>query len=47
MGVVAYLADEVLVMRAGKAVEQGDCETIFNHPSHSYTRQLLESVPHV
>ncbi|WP_133126993.1 ABC transporter ATP-binding protein [Legionella nagasakiensis] len=47
MGVVAYLADEVLVMRAGKAVERGDCETIFTRPSHSYTRQLLESVPQV
>ncbi len=44
MAVVSYLADDVLVMQAGKAVEQGSCEQILKHPAHSYTRQLLASV---
>jgi len=44
MGVVSYIADEVLVMKDGRAVERGSCEQIFEHPTHSYTRQLLASV---
>ena len=44
MGVVSYIADEVLVMREGKAVEQGTCEQILMHPKEDYTRQLLGSV---
>jgi len=44
MAVVSYIADEVLVMKEGRAVEQGSCEQIFKHPTHSYTRQLLASV---
>ncbi|MBA4494666.1 ABC transporter ATP-binding protein [Paenactinomyces guangxiensis] len=47
MGVVAETADRVLVMYAGKAVEEGDVETLFNHPKHPYTRGLLRSVPNV
>ncbi|KTD08665.1 ABC transporter ATP-binding protein [Legionella jamestowniensis] len=44
MAVVAYMADEVLVMRQGQVVEQGTCEQIFKHPQHAYTQQLLSSV---
>lgn len=44
MGVVAYMADEVLVMRAGKVVERNGCEALFKAPAHPYTRQLLRSV---
>jgi len=44
MGVVSYIADEVLVMKNGKAVEQGSCEQIFTKPTHTYTQHLLESV---
>lgn len=47
MGVVAEVADRVMVMYAGKVVEQGDVETIFNHPRHPYTKGLLKSVPNV
>ncbi|ASQ46729.1 ABC transporter ATP-binding protein [Legionella clemsonensis] len=44
MAVVAYIADEVLVMRHGQVVEQGTCEEIFKSPKHAYTQQLLSSV---
>ena len=44
LGVVAALADEVLVMYAGKMVEYGDVETIFHSPKHPYTRALLDSI---
>lgn len=47
MGVVAEVADRVIVMYAGKVVEEGDVETIFGDPQHPYTKGLLESVPNV
>lgn len=45
MGVVADLADEILVMKDGKTVEHGTADQIFNRPAHPYTQQLLASVP--
>lgn len=45
MGVVADLADRVLVMKDGITVEQGTADQIFNSPVHPYTQQLLGSVP--
>jgi len=45
LGVVAEMADHVVVMYAGKAVERGDVYTIFGHPHHPYTSGLLNSVP--
>ncbi|WP_329044919.1 ABC transporter ATP-binding protein [Amycolatopsis sp. NBC_01488] len=44
MGVVADLADRVVVMHEGRVVEQGDVRTIFTAPARDYTRQLLGSV---
>jgi len=44
MGVVAEIADEVLVMHYGKVVERGDVEAIFHAPREPYTRMLIESV---
>ena len=44
MGVVAEMADRVLVMQHGKLVEQGAASQIFNHPRQTYTRELLGSV---
>ncbi|WP_410635516.1 ABC transporter ATP-binding protein [Amycolatopsis sp. cmx-4-83] len=44
MGVVADLADRVVVMQDGLVVEQGDVRTIFATPAEAYTRQLLGSV---
>lgn len=45
MGVVAEMADHVLVMYAGKSVEYGTAEDIFDHPAHPYTVGLLNSIP--
>ena len=45
MGVVAQMADEVVVMWRGRAVEQGPVEQIFRAPQHPYTRALLSAVP--
>ncbi|MCL9683938.1 ABC transporter ATP-binding protein [Legionella maioricensis] len=44
MSVVSYIADEVLVMKDGLAVEYGTCKKILNQPEHPYTQQLLNSV---
>ena len=45
MGVVADLADRILVMKDGFTVEQGTADQIFNAPQHPYTQSLLASVP--
>ncbi|MBC7385983.1 MAG: ABC transporter ATP-binding protein [Cryobacterium sp.] len=45
LGVVAEVCDEVVVMYAGKVVEQGSVEEIFKNPKHPYTRGLLNSIP--
>ncbi len=45
LGVVAEMADKVIVMYAGKIVEQGKVEDIFNNPQHPYTIGLLNSIP--
>ena len=45
MGVVADMADEILVMKDGITVEKGTADQIFNSPKHPYTQQLLGAVP--
>ncbi len=45
MGVVADMADEILVMKDGLTVEHGTSDQIFNNPTHPYTRELLGAVP--
>jgi glutathione transport system ATP-binding protein len=45
MGVVAQMADDVVVMWRGRMVEQGPVEQIFRAPQHPYTRALLAAVP--
>ncbi|MBU3716222.1 MAG: ABC transporter ATP-binding protein [Candidatus Nanopelagicaceae bacterium] len=45
MGVVADMADEILVMKDGYVVEHGSSEQIFNKPTHPYTKELLGAVP--
>ncbi|MCC5997019.1 MAG: dipeptide ABC transporter ATP-binding protein [Oceanicaulis sp.] len=47
MGVVARMADRVQVMKDGAYVETGDVRTIFNTPSHAYTRMLLDAMPRI
>ena len=45
MGVVAEMADDVMVMYAGKEMEYGDVKSIFQSPLHPYTDGLLKSIP--
>jgi oligopeptide/dipeptide ABC transporter ATP-binding protein len=45
LGVVAQNCDDVVVMYAGKVVEQAPVATLFETPAHPYTRGLLESIP--
>jgi peptide/nickel transport system ATP-binding protein len=47
MGVIAAMADRVLVMRHGEFVEQGPAEDIFYKPQHPYTRMLLDAMPRI
>lgn len=46
LGVVAETCNDVAVMYAGKIIEYGTAEQIFNNPKHPYTKGLLNSVPH-
>ena len=47
MGVVADLADHIMVMKDGLAVETGTVVDVFTRPQHPYTQQLLAAVPHL
>lgn len=44
-GVVAEVADRVIVMKHGKKVEEGDVVQMFESPQHSYTQKLLQAIP--
>ena len=43
LAVVHALAHDMIVIKDGKVVEQGDARTIFNHPQHPYTQELLQA----
>ena len=45
LAVVRQISDQVVVMRAGKVVEQGVCDAVFQSPEHAYTRRLLADIP--
>jgi peptide/nickel transport system ATP-binding protein len=45
LGVVADIADRVVVMYAGRTIEEAQAEELFARPSHPYTRGLLDAVP--
>jgi peptide/nickel transport system ATP-binding protein len=45
MGVIARMADRVVVMRYGEAVERGAVDQVFATPKHEYTRMLLDAMP--
>ena len=45
LGVVAGIADRVMVMYAGYAVEKADVKSLYKHPKHPYTRALLATLP--
>ncbi len=47
MGVVAETAQRVVVMYAGKVVEEATVDRLFEHPSHPYTQGLIRSIPRI
>jgi peptide/nickel transport system ATP-binding protein len=47
LGVHANLADRIIVLYAGKIVEEADTRTILKHPRHPYTQYLINSLPHL
>lgn len=47
LGVVAEVADEVMIMYAGKVVEHGSVGEVFSNPRHPYTRGLIGSIPDI
>jgi len=47
MGVVAEMAERMIVMYAGRMVEQGHVDRVLTHPRHPYTRGLIDCVPHL
>ena len=47
LGVIAQMADEIIVMYGGRVCERGTAEDIFYHPCHEYTKGLLRSIPNV
>jgi len=47
LGVIAGIADRVMVMYAGQVVEQGPVRDLFAHPQHPYTRALLKTIPSI
>ncbi|MGE0800253.1 MAG: ABC transporter ATP-binding protein [Lautropia sp.] len=47
LGVVAEMADDVVVMYLGRVVEQGNVDAIFHDPKHPYTKALLQSIPRI
>ncbi|MET4578195.1 ABC transporter ATP-binding protein [Ottowia thiooxydans] len=47
LNLVRLLADEIIVMYQGQAVEQGDTQQVFHDPSNDYTKTLLAALPHM
>jgi peptide/nickel transport system ATP-binding protein len=47
LGVVAEMADQIVVMYLGKIVESADVDTLFYNPQHPYTQSLLDSIPRI
>ena len=45
LGVVHYLCDRILVMKAGEIVEEGTANDVFFNPKHAYTKELLAAQP--
>jgi oligopeptide transport system ATP-binding protein len=43
--VVRHVADQMMVMHQGKVVEQGEVESIYQSPQHTYTQTLLSAIP--
>jgi len=46
LSVINFIADRVMVMKAGRIVEQGPCHKIIQQPSEEYTKELINSIFH-
>jgi peptide/nickel transport system ATP-binding protein len=47
LNIVRLMCDRVMVMKAGRIVEQSDAHEIFRNPQHASTRTLLEAIPRI
>lgn len=47
LSVVRYMCDRIIVMKAGKIVETGDADEVYQHPQSEYTKRLIEAVPKI
>jgi len=47
IGIVAEMCDKIIVMYAGKIVENGDVRSLYANPQHPYTKGLIHSIPKV
>ncbi len=45
LSVVRYMSDRIMVMKSGRIIEEGDADTIYEHPGQEYTKQLIEAIP--
>ncbi len=45
LNILRRIADRVMVMRYGEVVEEGELKKVFKHPSHPYTKALLDAEP--
>jgi peptide/nickel transport system ATP-binding protein len=46
LSVVKFMSDRMIVMNAGKIVEQGYSDEIYENPQNEYTRKLIQAIPH-
>ena len=47
LSMVKYISDNILIMHLGKLVEYGSAKSIFDHPTHPYTKNLFNSIPNI
>jgi peptide/nickel transport system ATP-binding protein len=47
LSVVRYMSDRIMVMQAGKIVETGESEQVYQQPHSDYTRKLLAAIPKI
>ena len=45
LSVVKFMSDDMIVMKNGKVMENGDAEQIYRNPQSEYTRELLDAIP--
>jgi peptide/nickel transport system ATP-binding protein len=45
LSVVKFMSDDMIVMKNGKVMENGNADTIYKNPQSEYTRELLDAIP--